>query len=89
MPTIVRVERHADFTMFKMTLPDSERNCEVSVWHSQFENEPTFDVNWSALGSCSPIDAAAYARLLADAAAYAADKGAGHDYDTTEYEIDG
>jgi hypothetical protein len=53
-----------------VTLPDSKRKVSVEIFGPTVafgERQPA-TVNWSAIGSVSPIDARIYASALADAA---------------------
>lgn len=65
---------HETYSEFTDTLP-SGRQATVTVHHDfKWGDQWTVEVNWSAMGSVPVEDAVAYAKLIAAAAEYAADK---------------
>lgn len=72
VPDPIEIDVHSQSATLSTTLP-SGRRATVDVFYFERFGQPTVpEVNWSALGSVSAEDAAAYADLLAAAAAYAA-----------------
>lgn len=72
-PAVYTVDSRKTYTKVSTTLP-SGRTASVELYHD-FDapfgfggGDPAVTVNWSALGSTSIADAAAYAALLARAA---------------------
>jgi hypothetical protein len=70
------IKTHKTYTEFEADLPSGGRPVSVTVFHgdSPFTHEFEAKVNWSALGSVSPEDAATYANLLQEAAMWAAER---------------
>lgn len=65
------IKPHDGYTEFETTLP-SGRGASVTVYHREsYGGRFTVEVNWSALGSVAPTDAAAYAAVILAASAQA------------------
>jgi hypothetical protein len=80
--TTYRTDWSATITLSGV-LPDSGRTVKVEVYGGPGlgHDEWGWGVNWSAIGTATPADAAAYATLLAEAVAVAERKGAEPEFD--------